>query len=157
MRNAVVACAAAFAPRLPASGTFECRFRVMPWEVGTRILNSERYYAVAEAAQVDLVMRTGLMFRMVREGVHWANVAQVARFRAPLKLLQSFTVVTQIECADTKHAYLAHRFVSPEGEHALVGVKAKFKRGSLTVPPRELFGDLPDAWTALAQSLDGLA
>lgn len=156
MRNALVACAAAFRPRVAASDTLECCFRVMPWEVGTRILNSDRYFAIAEAAQVDLVIRAGLMRRMVREGVHWANVAQSARFRLPLKLLRSFTVVTRIDCADARHAFLSHRFVSAQGEHALVGVKAKFKRGAVTVPPRELFGALPEALTPLAAALDGL-
>lgn len=154
MRNLVVACNAAFRSRVTASDAVECPFRVMPWDVGIRILKSDRYFAVAEAAQVDLVIRAGLLRRMLREGVHWANIAQSARFRIPLRLMQRYTVVTRIEAADTRHVYLSHRFVSSHGEHAEVHVKAKFKRGALTVPPQELFGNLPETKPPSALALD---
>lgn len=113
----------------------------MPWDVGIATLKSDRYFAVADLAQVDYGIRVGLAGPFLKRGVRWINLAQCARFERPLRLFQRYTVTTAVVCGDDKHAYFLHRFTSPKGMHAEVLVKAKFKIGSRTVPPRDLLGE----------------
>lgn len=111
----------------PQPHTVRCHFRVMPWDVGVANLKSDRYFAIADLAQVDFAIRAGLMRAFFREGVRWVNLAQSARFDRPLRLFQRFTVETKVVCTDEKHAYFAHHFTTAAHAHAEVFVNAKFK------------------------------
>lgn len=88
--------------------------------------------------------------------MRWVNLAQSARFERPLRLFVRYTVTTSIVCIDAKHAYFSHRFASARGMHAEVLVKAKFKVGSQTVPPRELLGEHSPEKPAAIVALDGI-
>jgi acyl-CoA thioesterase FadM len=132
------------------------RFRVMPWDVGISVFRSDRYFAVAEAAQFDFLVRTRLMLPMLRAGVHWVNLAQSSRLQRPLRLLQAFDVHTRVACMDERHAYFAHEFRTAAGPHARVLVKAKLKRGSITVPPATWFGVQAGERSAEVDALDAL-
>ncbi|HZY17763.1 MAG TPA: thioesterase family protein [Ramlibacter sp.] len=156
MRNLLTVLRAAARPRLHPTGTVECAFRVMPWEVGLRTFRSDRYLAVAEAAQFDFVTRTGLLRPLLRQGIGWVNLAQASVFQRPLHLMQPFVVSTQVACVDDRHAYFSHAFSSGQGPHALVLVKAKFKQGGRTVPPESVLGPQPREKSARIQALDGL-
>ena len=156
LRNAITACQAFLQPRVPANGDFVCRFRVLPWDVGISTFKTDRYLAVVEAAQLDFVIRAGLLRRFLKDKLGWVNVTQAASFERPLKLFQAYTVTTRIECIDDKHAYASFRFATPAGTHALVLLKTKFKQGRRTVPPRELLGECPTEKPAVVVPLDGL-
>ena len=135
MRILFAIVSACFAPRAHPLDEVERRFRVMPWDVGIATFKSDRYFAVADLAQADYGVRTGLFGAFLKRRIRWVNLAQSARFSRPLRLFERFTVTTALVCTDGKHAYFSHRFTSPRGEHAEVLVKAKFKIGSLTVAP----------------------
>lgn len=156
LRNALTAGHALLRPRMPASGDFVCRFRVLPWDVGVRTFKTDRYLAVVEAAQTDFIIRAGLLRRFLREGLGWVNVTQSARFDRPLRLFESYHVTTRIECIDDKHAYASFAFSSPGGLNALVLLKTKFKQGRRTVPPRDVLGDCPTAKPDFLAPLDAL-
>ncbi|MBK0392786.1 thioesterase family protein [Ramlibacter algicola] len=156
LRNALTAGLAFLQPRRPASGEFTCRFRVLPWDVGVRTFKTDRYLAVVESAQVDFVIRAGLLRRFLKEGIGWVNVVQAAHFARPLRLLDAYTVTTRVECADDKHAYASFRFATEAGVHATVLLKTKFKQGRRTIAPRELLGECPSEKPELVQPLDRL-
>jgi hypothetical protein len=140
MRALIAALLAALAPRASPAQPIDCHFRVMIWDVGVATLKSDRYFAIVDLAQMDFGVRIGLAGHFLKRGVRWVNLAQSARFERPLRLFQRYTVTTAVVCTDDKHAYLSHRFTSPQGTHAEVLVKLKFKIGSRTVPPHELLG-----------------
>jgi hypothetical protein len=156
MRNALTLLRALLR-RGPSPGVGEAvtaPFRVTPLDVGLSTLKSDRYFAVAEAAQLDFLVRTGLAKPLLARRVNWVNLAQACRFERPLKLLQRFEVSTQVVCTDDRHAYFSHRFSSAQGLHAEVLVKVKFKQGRLTVPPVQALGLVPSAKPAHLQLLD---
>lgn len=157
MRVLVTALLAALVPRASPARSIECRFRVMPWDVGIATFKSDRYFAVADLAQADFGVRTGLLGQFLRRRIRWVNLAQSATFERPLRLFQRYTVTTAVVCTDGKHAYFSHRFTSPRGAHAEVLVKVKFKIRSRTLPPRELLGEHPSNKSPAIRALDSLA
>ena len=157
MRPVLAALFAALSGRASPADRLECRFRVLPWEVGIATFKSDRYFTVADLAQMDFGVRVGLASAFVRRGIRWVNLAQSARFERPLRLFQAYTVETTVVCTDQKHAYFSHRFTSAQGTHAEVLVKAKFKRGSITVDPRELLGEQSAVKPAEVVALDGIS
>jgi hypothetical protein len=157
VRILYAAAAATFAPRASPRDHVECRFRVMPWDVGIATFKSDRYFAIVDLAQTDFGVRTGLFGTFLRQRMRWVNLAQSARFARPLRLFQPFTVITSVVCVDDKHAYFSHRFTSGQGEHAEVLVKAKFKVGSRTVPPGELLGGQASQKSERILALDAIA
>lgn len=145
MRNALTLARALLRPgaAVPADTAVRARFRVLPTDVGLSTFKSDRYFAVAEAAQLDYLVRTRRLRPLLARRVRWVNLAQACRFAQPLKLLQPFEVLTAVVCVDDRHAYFSHRFESAQGLHGEVWVKAKFKQGRITVAPGEALGIAP--------------
>lgn len=156
MRLLLTVAKALVAGRSPPGAAVSCRFRVMPWDVGVSTFKSDRYFTVADAAQFDFAIRTGLLRPALREGVRWINLAQACHFERPLRLFQPFDVLTAVACADERHAYFSHRFETSGQLHAEVLVKVKFKQGRLTVPPQRYFLQAPTTRTAAIEALDAL-
>lgn len=120
-----------------------CRFRVTPFDVGLRVLKSDRYLQFAEAAQLDFMVRTRRAVPLLRAGIAFVNASQLIRFARPIGLFQRVDVQTAVVFADEKCAYFAHTLLVRGTPHAEVLVKMKFKQGRLTVPPRAVLGDCP--------------
>lgn len=119
------------------------RFRVTPFDVGIRVLKSDRYLQFAEAAQLDFMVRTRRALPLIRAGIGFVNASQLIRFARPIGLFQRVDVDTVIVFADEKCAYFSHTLCVHGAPHAEVLVKMKFKQGRRTVPPRDVFGDCP--------------
>lgn len=147
---------ALLAARRPPDAAIACRFRVMPWDVGIATLKSDRYFSVADAAQFDFAIRTGLLRPLLGEGVRWINLAQACRFQRPLRLFQAYSVVTRVACVDKRHAYFSHGFQLAGQVHAEVLVKVKFKSGRVTVAPERFFPQAPTIRNAAIDALDAL-
>lgn len=160
LRNFLTFLMALLAPRAdsPLSTTVS-HFRVMPWDVGLRVLKSDRYLLLAEAAQVDYLVKSGL-WRQMREGLSFVNAAQMVRFSRPIRLFQRVRVETNIVFADQRFAYFSHALLVGEVRHGEVLVKMKFKRGAITVPLENLvehaFGEKPVHLALWDQALDTL-
>lgn len=118
-------------------------FRVTPFDVGIRVLKSDRYLQFAEAAQLDFMVRTRRAVPLVRAGIGFVNASQLIKFARPIGLFQRVDVETAIVFADEKCAYFSHTLFVQGTAHADVLVKMKFKQGRRTVPPREVFGECP--------------
>jgi acyl-CoA thioesterase FadM len=119
------------------------RFWVTPFDVGIRVLKSDRYLQLAEAAQLDFMVRTRRAGPLIRAGIGFVNASQLIRFARPIGLFQRVDVDTAIVFADEKCAYFSHTLCVQGVPHAEVLVKMKFKQGRRTVPPRDVFGECP--------------
>jgi acyl-CoA thioesterase FadM len=117
------------------------RFLVTPFDTGIATLKSDRYLQMAESAQLDFGVKTGLWRVMLRQGYSFVNASQLVRFVKPVRLFDRVTVVSQLIYADAKCAYFRHVFTVDALLHADVFVKMKFKKGRLTIAPAELMGN----------------
>ena len=156
MRNPIVLVSGLFRDRVSPLETVRHRFLVTPLDVGLATLKSDRYFSLAESAQLDFVTRTGLLIPLVRSRTRWINLSQAGVFQMPLRLMQLFTISTRVICIDQKHAYFSHRFTSSRGEHATVFVKLKFKRGAITVAPQSILGTQSTDKPVAVQALDAV-
>ena len=128
-------------------GTFNTRsqtvshFWVTPFDCGTRLLKSDKYLQFAESAQLDFLVKTKLLGKLVRDGIGFVNIAQLLKFAKPIQMFANVRAETAISYADERHVYFSH-YLFVEGK--LCGeilVKMKFKRGSITVRPVEIDGE----------------
>lgn len=143
LRNLLVILRALFSYRsaTPLSAT-RVDFWVTPLDTGITTLKSDRYFQMAESAQVDYVIRTGLIRDMLAGGYSFVNLSQWSRFLKPVRLFSRITVVTRVLYADDKCAWFHHSFQAGQAIHAEVFVKMKFKKGPVTVAPAQLLGAL---------------
>ena len=63
-----------------------CTFWVTPFDVGIRIFKSDKYLQLAEAAQLDFGVRSGLLKRMQQARCSMVNVEQQINFARPITL-----------------------------------------------------------------------
>lgn len=146
--------------RLPVAGNFSRRFLVTPLDIGTHRLKSDRYLQLAECAQLDFIIRGGLLGSMLKNGYSFVNAAQLIGFRRPVSVFSRVQVDTRVLWFDERWVYFRHEFQAGGQPCASVLVKMKFKKGRQTVNPGLLLGrpsqsrpNLLDAWDA---SLDAL-
>lgn len=117
------------------------RFFITPFDAGIAVLKSDKYLQLAEAAQLDFVVRTGLIGRLLKERISFVNASQLVRFARPVRMFSRVTVETEIAWWDDKCAWFSHRFLVGDALHGEVWVKMKFKQGRVTVDPRSLLGN----------------
>jgi acyl-CoA thioesterase FadM len=129
-------------------------FRVTPFDTGIATLKSDRYLQMAEAAQLDYVIKTGLMRVMLRRRYSFVNASQLVRFARPVRLFDRVAVTSQVIYADARVAYFHHLFTVGTSLHADVAVKMKFKKGRLTIAPAELLGSFEGPKPAWLQHWD---
>jgi acyl-CoA thioesterase FadM len=131
---------------LIASGSYNpwtlvtSHFWVTPLDCGTRILKSDKYLQLAEAAQLDYLVKTGLLGKLLRRGLRFVNASQLIKFTRPIAMFARVRVQTQVVFADEKCTYFSHCLFVGARQHGEVLVKVKFKSGSITVRPSELIG-----------------
>ena len=115
-----------------------CTFWVTPFDVGIRTLKSDKYLQLAESAQLDFGVRSGLFGRMRKAGCAMVNVEQQIQFAQPVKLFDKVSVQTSIVFADAKFVYFQHLYSVKGQACATDTVKAKFKAGRITQSASEL-------------------
>ena len=120
--------------------TVVCKFWVSPFDVGITKLKSDRVAQLAEAAQFDYLMQTGLMGTLVKQGYAFVNAAQMVQFKQAIKLFSMVTMHTRVVFADDKWVYFEHTLYAGGAMCAQVWVKMKFKKDRVTVNPGTLLG-----------------
>ena len=115
-------------------------FHVTPLDTGIATLKSDRYLQIAEAAQLDYLLQTGLMGRILKNRWQFVNASQLVKFMRPVRMFDRIRVDSQVVYADAKCAWFRHSFVVHDATHAEVLVKMKFKSGPVTVAPSEVLG-----------------
>jgi len=115
-------------------------FFITPLDTGIATLKSDKYLQIAESAQVDYMLQTGLIKKTRASGCSFVNAAQMVKFIKPVRLFNRVRVETQVVYADDKCAWFSHGFFVGEIRCAEVTVKMKFKKGPVTVAPGLLLG-----------------
>ena len=118
-----------------------CHFHISPLDCGTRVLKSDKYLQLAEAAQLDFLVGANLFGKLLRERIGFVNASQLVKFARPIGMFSRVRVETAIIFADDKCAYFSHALFVADQPCGEVLVKMKFKRGPVTVRPRDLLGD----------------
>ena len=117
-----------------------CTFLITPFDVGISILKSDKYWQLAESAQLDFGVRSGLIRRMRQVGCSLVNVTQNIQFHSPARLFDKVNVQTTIVFADAKHIHFQHVYCVKGHVCATALVKGKFKVGRITQSALELTG-----------------
>ncbi|MDP1955752.1 MAG: hotdog domain-containing protein [Polaromonas sp.] len=129
-------------------------FFITPLDTGIATLKSDKYLQLAESAQVDYMLRTGLIKKTLVSGYSFVNAALMVKFIKPIRLFKRVRVETQVVFADSKCAWFSHGFFVGEVRCAEVLVKMKFKNGPVTVAPDLLLGAFSGAKPVWAEHWD---
>jgi acyl-CoA thioesterase FadM len=129
--------------RFDAQSRVSCHFLVTPFDCGTSVLKSDKYLQLVESAQLDFLIRTKLIGKLMRSSIHFVNASQLVKFMRPVRVFRRVRVETSIIYADEKCAYFSHSLFLQNQQHGEILVKMKFKRGSVTISPMEIAGSLP--------------
>lgn len=138
--------------------TLQRRFWITPFDCGLTVLKSDKYLQLAEAAQVDYLLKTGKMRALLGGGVSFVNLAQLIVFSQPIRVFERVRAETLLLYADDKSAYFCHTFSSNGIQAAKVLVKMKLKKGRITVAPTAFFAtrfpDVPPEVQNWTRALD---
>jgi hypothetical protein len=115
-------------------------FFITPLDTGITRLKSDKYLQLAEAAQLDYLIQTGVIGGVLAKGYSFVNAAQLVKFAKPVGIFSRVQVETRVLYADDKCAYFSHTFMVGQVRHAEVLVKMKFKKGPVTVAPGTVLG-----------------
>jgi len=126
-----------------ACSRVSCHFLITPFDCGISILKSDKYLQLAEAAQLDFLIKTKLIAKLLRHGIHFVNASQLVKFVRPVKLFGRVRIETSIIYADEKCMYFSHSLFVQDRQHGEILVKMKFKKGVVTVSPAKIAGKLP--------------
>ena len=135
-----------FIQALFARGAFNAKSRiashywVTPFDVGTSILKSDKYLQLAESAQLDFLVKTKLLGKLLRGSIEFVNASQLVKFTRPIGVFKRVRVETEIVHSDERCVYFSHCLFVKDRQHGEVLVKMKFKRGPITVQPMEIVG-----------------
>lgn len=121
-----------------------CWFWVTPFDVGLRTLKSDKYLQLAEAAQLDFGMRSGLVANMRAARCAMVNAEQHIEFKQAIHLFDRVRVHTRMVRADAKRVQFEHDYFVGGQLCATVRVLAKFKAGRVTVPTAVLVPELAE-------------
>lgn len=144
IRNLFTLISALFARgQFDAQSRVSCHFLITPFDCGTSVLKSDKYLQLVESAQLDFLIKTKLIGRLMRSNIHFVNASQLVKFMRPVRMFSRVRVETSIIYADEKCAYFSHCLFLQNQKHGEVLVKMKFKRGAVTVSPIEIAGNLP--------------
>ena len=110
------------------------RLRIHLNDIDVRVMTNDRILAFMDLGRVDLIIRTGLLRPMMRNG--WTPVVLFAavRFRQPLRLFRAYEMRTRILYWDERAFYIEQRF-EREGRVVATGyVCATLRSGEGVVP-----------------------
>jgi len=129
-----------FRSRCDVSGPVSTRMRVYPNDLDINgHVNNGVYLTYADLGRVDMMLRSNVLWPIVRKGWHPVVLAETARFYKSLKLFQCFEMTTRVLGWDEKNFYIEQRFTRDDRLCALVVLNARFlsRRGG-SVSTKEL-------------------
>lgn len=135
--------------RLDPLGVSRLDFRVWPFDLDLNIhMNNGRYLSIMDLGRMDLIVRFGIMKRVIKN--KWSPILASAkiRYRKPLTPFQKFRLETRVTWWDEKWFYMEQRFITideqdPDNDGivaAIAFVKGSFydRKAKRTVPSERL-------------------
>ena len=104
-------------------------------------MNNGRYLSLMDLGRMDLMIRSGVFFKLFSQGYYPVVKSESIRFRQSLQLWQKFEMITLIESWDEKDFFISQKFYS-RGKMVGEGyIKGRFrqrgKKGSVST--KDLF------------------
>ena len=87
-------------------------------------MNNGRYFTITDIIRIEMFIRAGIWAEMKRRGLYAVMAGETVQFRKPLKPFQRYDIITKTLGWDDKFFYVEHKFVSQQGLHALMMLKA---------------------------------
>lgn len=115
------------------------RMRVWPADLDINLhLTNSRYLALMDLGRIELMLRTGMMLKVMKR--RWLPVVSIAsiRFRREISPFERFTLHTRILGWDEKWFYMEQRFETARGIAAIGIVKGLFRGPNGNVPSQAL-------------------
>jgi acyl-CoA thioesterase FadM len=104
-------------------------------------MNNGKYMSLLDLGRMDLLMRSGFLAALRRNGWYPVVAAEAIRFRRSLRLFQSFEIETLVLGWDDKVFALQQRFLHAGTEVASAVVWARIlRRSGGGVTPSEVLG-----------------
>lgn len=115
------------------------KFRVWPQYIDFNLhINNANYLVFAERTRWLYFKRTGTMKTVMDNKYNFIVASTEVSYIRELRIMQTFTVETQVIGTDEKYLYIEHLFKRGEKLHAHILVKAAITRGGKVVPTAEL-------------------
>ena len=105
------------------STTVRSRFRVWPHDLDAfGHMNNGRYLQIMDVARADWMFRTGVMAAIRRN--RWSAIlgGGFIRYRYSLRILQVYSVRTQLICWDRRWFFFEHAFIDSRGRCVAKGI-----------------------------------
>lgn len=128
-----------FRPQQSVLDTAVLRMRVWPTDMDINLhLTNSRYLALMDLGRVELMLRSGMVGKVLKR--RWLPVVSTAslRFRRELGPFERFTLHTRLLGWDEKWFYMEQRFETTRGVAAIGVVKGLFRGPKGNVPSQEL-------------------
>ena len=128
-----------FKRRIDPFGTSSIRFRVWPNDLDLNMhMNSGRYVSLMDLGRLELVVRFGVLRKMMRNGWRPIAGATMIRFRRSLMPFERFTLRSRVVTWDDKWFYFEHAIDNSAGELAAIAYVRGLLRGrDGNVAPRD--------------------
>jgi acyl-CoA thioesterase FadM len=144
-----------FKPRIDFSDEIVLNLRILPNDLDiNRHLNNGRYLTILDFGSIDLFLRSGVLFRAIRNGFRPMIGGLIVTYRKGLSLFERYTLTMQIKAWDDRWNYFKFDFKKLNGQLSASGyfkgvlvsknglvpnnVADKifgYKRGSCVLPP----------------------
>ena len=122
--------------------TCRTKFRVQPWDLDLNLhMNNGRYLSIMDLGRFDLMLKSGVFWKLMAQGYYPVVVSESIRFRKSLGLFDAFELFTAIESWDEKDFFIIQRFVHKQEAVATGFIKGRFlqRRRKGSVPTAKLF------------------
>lgn len=128
-----------FRPRQGVLDPAVLRMRVWPTDLDINLhLTNSRYLALMDLGRIELLLRIGVMGKVLKR--RWLPVISIAtlRFRREIGPFERFTLHTRLLGWDEKWFYMEQRFETGRGVAAVGIVKGLFRGPKGNVPSQQL-------------------
>jgi len=128
-----------FRPRQAVLDAAVLRMRVWPTDLDINLhLTNSRYLALMDLGRIELLLRLGVMGKVLKR--RWLPVVSIAtlRFRREINPFERFTLHTRLIGWDEKWFYMEQRFETARGVAAIGIVKGLFRGPAGNVPSQQL-------------------
>lgn len=91
-------------------------------------MNNGRYLSLMDLGRLDLMMKSGVLWKLVFSGYYPVVTSEMIRFRRSLQFPQKFRLETQVVGWDKKDFYLMQRFYHGSELSATGFIKGRFRK-----------------------------
>lgn len=104
-------------------------FIVNPFDLDVNFhMNNGRYLSLMDLGRVDLMIKSGVFWTLIKDGYYPVVVAESIRFKKSLDPFQSFHILTQVDSLDEKDFFISQKFYRGELLVAEGYMKGRFKK-----------------------------